>query len=410
MGADGSGAGRKRIAPGIFQLKSGNFWVRWRDQEGRRRSEVLRTKAAAEAFLRRKITDAEDIKAGRKVAPTEVLDRSPTLGSYVEKTFSKRLAECKHSERLSSGSLLKNHIRPRFDGMRMDEITGPVGREFDDELAQKGLSLKTRHNILALLTRVLRDAEESGALAKAPSFRKRKATRRQRRKAKSQIARSEYLDRDEFDALVAAASGDPILSAMVLVAGRAGLRSGELRALRWGDLDFKTGNITVRMAVHRGVEDVPKSGVGRVIPMGSRIRDAFEALPGKRVASALVFPVGERSSSLRLLYAGVRAGIPQALAQREQLRDHRRAARLRALGELSPEQSEWMASYAAREHVRFGWHILRHTFCSHLAINGTAVGKIQLWAGHESVTTTQRYMHLNPKERSAVAEIDALDQ
>lgn len=42
------------------------------------------------------------------------------------------------------------------------------------------------------------------------------------------------------------------------------------------------------------------------------------------------------------------------------------------------------------------WHVLRHTFCSHLAMRGGAPAAIQALAGHESVSTTQRYVHLAP--------------
>jgi site-specific recombinase XerD len=41
-----------------------------------------------------------------------------------------------------------------------------------------------------------------------------------------------------------------------------------------------------------------------------------------------------------------------------------------------------------------GWHSLRHTFCPHLAMRGAPVRSIQELAGHTSLTTTQRYMHL----------------
>jgi site-specific recombinase XerD len=44
----------------------------------------------------------------------------------------------------------------------------------------------------------------------------------------------------------------------------------------------------------------------------------------------------------------------------------------------------------------FGWHTLRHTFCSHLAMRGVPVRTIQELAGHASITTTMRYMHLTP--------------
>jgi hypothetical protein len=42
-----------------------------------------------------------------------------------------------------------------------------------------------------------------------------------------------------------------------------------------------------------------------------------------------------------------------------------------------------------------GPHTLRHTFCSHLAMRGAAVGAIRALAGHQDLMTTQRYMHLS---------------
>jgi site-specific recombinase XerC len=48
-----------------------------------------------------------------------------------------------------------------------------------------------------------------------------------------------------------------------------------------------------------------------------------------------------------------------------------------------------------------GCHRLRHTFCSHLAMRGAPARAIQELAGHQDLTTTQRYMHLS---RSIVVE------
>ena len=50
-----------------------------------------------------------------------------------------------------------------------------------------------------------------------------------------------------------------------------------------------------------------------------------------------------------------------------------------------------------------GWHILRHTFCSHLAMRGAPAKAIQDLAGHQSIAVTTRYMHLAPGAlRSAI--------
>ena len=51
-----------------------------------------------------------------------------------------------------------------------------------------------------------------------------------------------------------------------------------------------------------------------------------------------------------------------------------------------------------------GWHVLRHTFCSHLAMKGAPSRAIQELAGHQSITVTNRCMHLSPGElRNAIA-------
>jgi site-specific recombinase XerD len=51
---------------------------------------------------------------------------------------------------------------------------------------------------------------------------------------------------------------------------------------------------------------------------------------------------------------------------------------------------------ARRANVKPGIHILRHTFCSHLAMRGAPARAIQELAGHQDFGTTQRYMHLSP--------------
>ena len=46
--------------------------------------------------------------------------------------------------------------------------------------------------------------------------------------------------------------------------------------------------------------------------------------------------------------------------------------------------------------VTGNFHILRHTFCSHLAMRGAPARVIQELAGHVQLGTTMRYMHLSP--------------
>jgi site-specific recombinase XerD len=55
-----------------------------------------------------------------------------------------------------------------------------------------------------------------------------------------------------------------------------------------------------------------------------------------------------------------------------------------------------------------GVHRLRHTFCSHLSMRGAPARAIQDLAGHQDLTTTQRYMYLSPAAiDSAIRLLDA---
>ena len=58
----------------------------------------------------------------------------------------------------------------------------------------------------------------------------------------------------------------------------------------------------------------------------------------------------------------------------------------------------WLVRRVARrgQVKNAGVHVLRHNFCSHLAMRGAPARAIQELAGHADLSTKQRYMHLNP--------------
>ena len=54
---------------------------------------------------------------------------------------------------------------------------------------------------------------------------------------------------------------------------------------------------------------------------------------------------------------------------------------------------------------RDGVHVLRQTFCSHLAMRGAPAKAIQELVGHQDLSMTQRYMHLSPAALDAAIRL-----
>lgn len=69
----------------------------------------------------------------------------------------------------------------------------------------------------------------------------------------------------------------------------------------------------------------------------------------------------------------------------------------------------WMVAAQRRSGLKLtgNKHILTHTFCSHLALRGATTLAIKELAGHRSIRTTMRYMHLSRDHKEQA--IDRLD-
>jgi integrase len=131
-----------------------------------------------------------------------------------------------------------------------------------------------------------------------------------------------------------------------------------MMALEWSDVDLARRQLSVARSEWKGRVTSPKGGRVRHVPLKERLAKALgdaRHQRGRRVLS------DEKGTSLT-----------QRAIQGLLLRAAREAG------------------------VRDGVHILRHTFCSHLAMRGAPARAIQELAGHQDLATTQRYMHLSP--------------
>ena len=158
---------------------------------------------------------------------------------------------------------------------------------------------------------------------------------------------------------------------IVLLGGEAGLRSGEMVALEWSDIDFVKGQMCVQRSAWKGQVASPKGGRLRYVSLTARLATALREHRHLRGPRVLYQDDGSP------LTEGVVQGLVRRAAQRAGLRNN-------------------------------GPHMLRHTFCSHLAMRGAPARAIQELAGHQDLTTTQRYMHMSPAAiESAIRLLDA---
>jgi integrase len=175
---------------------------------------------------------------------------------------------------------------------------------------------------------------------------------------------------------VARAAGDEQQAALYITAAMTGLRLGELRALRWHDVDFVQRAVHVRENYTHGRLGRPKSGRVRSVPMADQVAVVLDGLSRRddfTLAGDLVFP---SVTGCHLDDKDVRSGFYDALTT------------------------------AGLGHRREGdnpivFHHLRHTFGTLCASNGIPVGDIQTYMGHSDVKTTQIYMHHAPKHDAA---------
>lgn len=310
------------------------------DRSRYRKPSPENSKAGAQAY---------ELVIKQKLARGEPLDPEPDKITF--KDFTREWFETyvknnnKHSEVVSKEMILRVHLVPYFGRMKLDEIRNLNIEKYKAQKIRGGLSAKSINNHLAVLKKAFRCALEWGAVKNCPII----------KPLRTPPQRYDFLTLEESCRLIAAAEG--IWHDMIIIALGTGLRFGELIALTWEDIDFSTGEITIKQAYAKGVLGSTKSNRIRHIPMSGSVRDTLYAMTK---GNGLVFPEPR--------------GNP--------LKQHVCCKKLHSI--------------CKRANLRkIGWHTLRHTFASHLAQRGANLSAVQSLLGHSDIRTTMRYAHIN---------------
>ena len=344
---------RKGRPRGIFErpLGSGIWWARYHDEHGREHRERVGPRGlASEVYRKRKTEIAE-----RRFFPERIRRREVRVAEVID-DYLKRIERTHRSyaESERHGALWKAALSGRT---LREVVTGDVERYKARRLAgelrptdrRKGKRRRgpvlpaTVNREMSFLRRIFNVAIADGLAETNPV--------KSKLFAKENNARTRFLTDDE-ETRLRKAIGEAEWPKVAL-AMHTGLRRGEQFGLRWEDLDFAVGIITIPRS---------KSGEARRVPMNDEARELLRSLPS-RLKSAWVFSSQNDKTPLDAKNLVSRVFLP-ALEK----------AGITGLH----------------------WHDLRHTFASRLVMAGVDLRTVQELMGHQSYEMTVRYSHLAP--------------
>jgi integrase len=198
-----------------------------------------------------------------------------------------------------------------------------------------------------------------------------------------------FLSMEEVDRLAQAVPDDDLgemESVMYRFAATTGLRQGEVRGLRWMDVDWSAFRIRVRRSVARdGKITTPKSDrSSRAVPLADETAKDL----------AMHFERSKWQGDGDLVFCHPHTGKPY---DRSKLLKRLKAALLRAgVGETETKRRK---SGLEVEVAVLTFHSLRHTFGTMMARAGTPIRELQELMGHSNYKTTMIYADYMPSGR-----------
>ena len=195
----------------------------------------------------------------RPATPIKPRKEVPTLSEFAERFMEghARANRQKPSTIVTKEILLRVHLMPRLGAKRLDAITSEDVQRLKRTLCAK--APKTTNNILTVLRTLLKAAVEWDVIDRIPCI---------IRLLKAPKPSAAFHDFETYEHLVEAARiTDPNAYFIVLLGGEAGLRCGEMIALKWADIDLAKRQVCIQRSEWDGHVTSPKGGRLRYIPL-----------------------------------------------------------------------------------------------------------------------------------------------
>ena len=264
-------------------------------------------------------------------------------------------------------------VHPHLGGTVLASLSRPVVERWIARLLENGSSAHATRKALAALKVMCSYAVELGALPANPCARVRVPEPAHDPGTAAPVSR--VLAPDELERLLAACE-TPREEVIVRLAAESGLRSGEVRGLRWPDVELGARRLNVRRAVWRDVVKVPKGRRQRRIAITPELADALARLYAELVVvrglPAEGYVVPGRTATVPSS-----EGTPLEIAQRVQ------------------ERAGLVVTRRGKARPRVTYHELRHTAATLMLTRGVSAVVVARQLGHaSSAITTTVYEHL----------------
>lgn len=279
--------------------------------------------------------------------------------------------------RMSYEQRIYNYIIPALGDTPLDKLTQNDLQQFYTDLKQNGRIKNVDHYGIGLSDQTVRGCHTTLRSALDMAVSKKLISRNPAdgcRLPPAKPREMQVLTPDEVQRLLIQAREDGCYELLLLEIAT-GLRRGELLALQWDDLNFKTGTLKVERQVHRAKGELiisqPKTkAANRTIILPAPLLGVLKEYR-QQVHSRWMFP-SPRKDDLPLDPASVRKHLTTILER------------------------------AGCRHIRF--HDLRHLFATMSLEHGMDVKTLSTVIGHVSSSTTLNiYAHITDEMRQTAA-------
>ena len=334
---------------GVYQ-RGNQWWIEYRYKDVRYREAIGPDEKLAEDVLAQRRVEIRE----NRFFPGKMKEPKPVKFHEFAKEYLQWAKINKKSSTWSRDIYIMRRLDEEFEKKNIQDITT---WQIEKYKAKRGEKLKPAsvNRELALFKHLFSKAVDWKKIKENPA--------RGVKRLKGETKRVRYLVSEEIQVLLSNCEGllRGLLKPLATVALHTGARKGELQNLKWPEVNFELGFISLLDT---------KNGERREIPMNETVKATLKAM--ERMGE-FVFP---NRNGKRIDDAQIQITFTEAV-RRAGIED-------------------------------FHFHDLRHTFASNLVMSGEDINTVGELLGHKRLEMTKRYTHLSPAFKKRAVNI--LDQ